>query len=70
MAAKKECLLAIHLNQPHEIHCFGRNPNGLYQWGDKREYVKEIVISADVGAHRRLISQIPFTGKGNQLLKK
>jgi hypothetical protein len=58
IAAKKENLLIVHLSRPHEIHCCGRNSNGTYQLGDKREYVKEIIISVDPGSQRRLISQL------------
>jgi hypothetical protein len=56
--SKKENLMIIHLNRPHEIHCCGRNQNGMYQLGDKREYVKEIIVSVDPGSQRRLLSQL------------
>jgi len=47
LASKKENLLVLHLNKPHEIHCSGRSQNGMVSMGDKREYVKEIIISVD-----------------------
>jgi len=47
LASKKENLMVLHLNKPHEIHCSGRGHNGMVSMGDKREYVKEIIISVD-----------------------
>jgi len=58
IASKKECLMALHLNRPHEIRVSSRNQNGMYQLGDKRDYVKEIIISVDPDSHHRLISQL------------
>ena len=54
IASRQENLMAIGLKKPHEIHCSGRNPNGMVQFGDKREYVKEIVVSVDGASQRKL----------------
>jgi len=58
MAAKDGNLMVIHLKKPHEIQCSGRSPNGMFQLGDKREYVKEIIISVEPMSQGRLTEQI------------
>ncbi len=58
MAAKNGNLMVIHLKKPHEIHCSGRSHNGMFQLGDKREYVKEIIISVEPLSQGRLISHL------------
>ncbi|MGA1820000.1 MAG: hypothetical protein ACMUHU_03220 [Thermoplasmatota archaeon] len=57
LASKKENLLVLHLTKPHEIHCSGRSQNGMVSMGDKREYVKEIVVSVDRASHESFIRQ-------------
>lgn len=58
LASRKENLMVLHLKKPHEIHCSGRSQNGMVSMGDKREYVKEIIISVDRTLHKSLIHQI------------
>ncbi len=55
IASRIEYLLVFHLKEPLEVHCSGRNANGMYQFGDKREYVKEVIISVDPSAQERLV---------------
>jgi hypothetical protein len=56
IASRRENLMVLHLKKPHEIHCSGRNPNGITQFGDKREYVKEIIISMDHASQAQFVS--------------
>lgn len=58
LASRDEYLMVIHLRSPVEIRCSGRIGQGVVHLGDKREYVKEIVVSVDPAKQGSLIESL------------
>jgi len=58
LASRKEHLMVIHLRSPLELRCSGRIGQGSIQIGDKREYVKELLVSVDPAKQGSLAGRI------------